>query len=215
MSYIFLFVSMVVSNASMVSGPVREDWVRRYHGPGYGDDYATAMTVDSEGNVYVTGGSFGRPNYHEYTTLKYDRDGNELWSARYHSSYGHVGDDPAAIAVDAMGNVYVTGTICVQALFKGSCTTSAYGTIKYNPQGGLLWAAEYHWPTAGNDFALAIAVDSEGNAFVTGRDAAVSFLFRTPISVRITQRSNTIPGEDRCGPSDTMVQAEASTARTR
>lgn len=103
MSYCFLLASLMLSNAAAPSGPVREAWVRRYHGPGYGDDRPSAIAIDSAGNSYVTGTSFGSPrSYSEYATLKYDSEGNQLWLARYHYPL-YAGDEAKALAVDADG----------------------------------------------------------------------------------------------------------------
>ncbi len=167
MNHCFLLVSSMLSSAGIVSGPVQEAWVRRYHGAGYGDDRAIAVATDSTGNVYVTGSSFGSThNVSEYATIKYDSEGNQLWLARYHFRFNY-GDEPVALALDAGGNAYVTGKACTAAAIKGACTKYAYGTIKYDPQGQLLWAAEYQ-AAGGDGLALAIAVDAAGNSYVTG-----------------------------------------------
>jgi len=46
-------------------------WERRYNGPGNGHDYPTSLFVDNQGNVYVTGDSWGSGTYYDYATIKY------------------------------------------------------------------------------------------------------------------------------------------------
>src|SRR5262249_48332290 len=63
-----------------------QQWVKTYNGPGNQDDEAVAIGLDPSGNVYVTGTSFaGRDPLGEqdYFTIKYDNNGNQLWSQRY------------------------------------------------------------------------------------------------------------------------------------
>jgi len=46
--------------------------VRRYNGPGNGDDLAAALALDNTRNVYVTGRSYGGAGYgFDYATIKY------------------------------------------------------------------------------------------------------------------------------------------------
>ena len=58
---------------------VTEEWVARYDGPASAGDIATAITIDDEGNVYVTGWSYSYETNRDYATVKYDNDGNVLW----------------------------------------------------------------------------------------------------------------------------------------
>ena len=58
-------------------------WVRRYNGPGNGEDEETAMAVDDRGNVYVTGLSFVSAIDYDYATVKYDSAGVEQWVVWY------------------------------------------------------------------------------------------------------------------------------------
>jgi uncharacterized delta-60 repeat protein len=146
------------SSASL--GGVQEGWVARYKGPGL-DDSAQAIALDGSGNVYVTGFSDGAGTGQDYATIKYNSAGQKEWVARYNGP-GSDWDLAQAIAVDASGNVYVTG------FSVGSGTGLDYATIKYNSAGQEQWVARYNGP--GNDFdeGLAIAVDASGNVYVTG-----------------------------------------------
>lgn len=150
-----------------------ELWARIYNGPVNGDDLASAMAVDVAGNVYVTGSSEGalhRIGGHDtptwdYATVKYDKDGNELWVARYDEFYD---DWAAGIALDSDGNVYVTGTSA------GSNGRGDYATVKYDTNGNQLWMARYDGPDNGLDEAFAVTVDSACNVYVAG-DSSHSF----------------------------------------
>jgi len=138
-----------------------ELWVAYYSGPGSYLDYLNAIALDADGSVYVTGGSQRDWEQNDYVTIKYDTDGNELWVARYNCS-GFGWDSAHDIALDADGNVYVTGGS------DQSPDNRDYATIKYDTDGNELWVAHYNGPGNLNDGALAIALDSDGNVYVTG-----------------------------------------------
>ena len=149
-------------------GPV---WVRRYDGSS-GPDNATALFVDTDGNVYVTGTSYGGEDTDDdYATIKYERDDSDNGEAqedrvvRYNGP-GNGKDNAAALTVDAAGNVYVTGSS-----YGGEDTGEDYATVKYDNEGNLRWVARYDGPGNGRDNATALAVDDAGNVYVTGSSA--------------------------------------------
>ncbi len=136
-------------------------WVRRYNGPGNGDDHVYAMALDNAGNVYVTGASYGSGTNHDYATIKYNSAGDTVWVRRYHGPTN--GESFAyAIAVDTAGNTYVTG------MDVGTGSGADYVTIKYNANGDTVWLRRYNGPANNTDGASAIAVDRTGNVYVTG-----------------------------------------------
>ncbi len=51
-----------------------ELWIARYNGPGNDGDAARAMALDSYGNIYVTGGSYGIDTYADFATIKYSQE---------------------------------------------------------------------------------------------------------------------------------------------
>ena len=143
-------------------------WEQRYNGPSNTNDAATALAVDNQGNVYVTGNSEGNGTGADYATVKYDRNGTLLWEQRY-NGLGNQYDSPSALAVDSHGNVYVTGVICPSVDLTGGWCPTDYATLKYASNGTLLWEQRYHGP--GNSLfngASAITVDRQGNVYVTG-----------------------------------------------
>jgi len=137
-------------------------WVRRYNGPGNFRDRASAVVVDSSGNVYMTGYSYGSGTADDYASIKYYPNGDTAWVRRYNGS-GNSGDRAEAIAVDHSGNVYVTG------YSYGSGTADDYATIKYYPDGDTVWVRTYNGPGDSTDHAYAIAVDRSSNVHVTGK----------------------------------------------
>jgi hypothetical protein len=131
-------------------------WAARYNAT---YDYATALAVDGSGNVYVTGYSYGSGTYYDYATIKYNTRGRLRWLARYD---GGIDDYANALAVDASGNVYVTG----ESFHSG--TSSDYGTVKYDDRGIPDWVVRYNGPGNGVDRAFALSLDSSGNVYITG-----------------------------------------------
>jgi uncharacterized delta-60 repeat protein len=145
-----------------------ELWVKKYDGPVAGNlyDEALAITLDASGNVYVTGRSSGSDAEasNDYATVKYDTDGNELWSVRYNGP-GNSIDQALAISVDNANNVYVTGYSAAAA----DETNYDYATIKYDANGNQVWLNRYNGPANQNDQATSLTLDDEGNVYVTGR----------------------------------------------
>lgn len=135
-------------------------WVQRYNGPADNWDAARDLALDASGNVYVTGESYSS-DFFDYVTIKYSPSGTQEWVARYNGQEGS-DDQPAALSVDASGNVYVTGQS------SGSGTFYDYATVKYSPTGTQEWVARYNGPGNTKDSASALGVDGSGNVYVTG-----------------------------------------------
>jgi uncharacterized delta-60 repeat protein len=139
----------------------QQQWLARY--TAYGNDTAYAIALDASGNVYVTGRSPGAGTAEDYATIKYNSAGQQQWVARYNGPANFT-DVAYAIAVDASGNVYVTG----QSDSGGQGSNYDYATIKYNADGQEQWVARYDGPANDGDAAYALAIDGSGNVYVTG-----------------------------------------------
>ncbi|MDD5529268.1 MAG: SBBP repeat-containing protein [bacterium] len=105
-------------------------WVRRYNGSADSTDSATAITLDGNGNVYVTGSSVDSVTGYDYATIKYDSLGDTIWIRRYNGP-GNDFDKANAIVLDEDGNVYVTGYS--DSLY--GFYYADYATIKYTCAG--------------------------------------------------------------------------------
>jgi uncharacterized delta-60 repeat protein len=138
-----------------------QQWAERYNGLGNGYDAPYGVALDDSGNVYVTGSSTGDGTGSDYTTIKYNSDGVQQWAQSYNGP-GNGYDAALAVAVDATGNVYVTGTSTAKNGLT-DCTT-----IKYDTNGNQQWAEIYDGLASGTDYGNSIAVDDSGNVYVTG-----------------------------------------------
>ena len=89
------------------------------------------------------------------------------WVRRYNAP-ANAHEYARAIAVDGTGNVYVSGNSANNANWPYDYD---YLTVKYDTDGDTVWVRTYAGPGApeyNDDYALAIAADDAGNAYVTG-----------------------------------------------
>jgi hypothetical protein len=127
---------------------------------GYSHVHGSAL--GSDGTLFMTGQIFG-PVYpvFSYGTIAIDRNGSTFWTSLYPTTAGPT-SVANAITVDQANNSYVTGYSA------GTNGTNNIVTIKYGPNGNQLWLQSYNGLNEGNDAGNAIAVDKNGNVYVTG-----------------------------------------------
>ena len=129
-----------------------------------GDQYASASTIDGNGNIIVVGSS-NPGSGSDYHVRKFKADGSGLaWEPM---PYVNSGTDVAtAVAVDSAGNIVVTGYTRIGSSYD-------IHTIKYDGgNGGILWQHTYNNSAInGDDWATAIAIDSSDNIYVAGHSA--------------------------------------------
>jgi len=155
-------VLMLLAGASNIfpqpAPPV--DWIRDNISGAAND-----MITDNAGNIYVTGVTYaGSTN--DFYTVKYNSSGVLQWSETYNGA-DNLGDQASSIAIDNLGNVYVTGTANID--YGNTVWTGDYCTIKYNSSGQQQWVKIYSGNTTGRDIPFKVAVDDQGNVVVTGQ----------------------------------------------
>ncbi len=143
-------------------------WQARYDSTG-GHDNPSAIVVDGAGNVHVTGGSVLQQSS-AFATVKYDAQGNELWSRRRASTNGS--DFAGALAVDSSGNVVVIGT---SVRVEGGQEARVWLTVKYDPNGTELWSMEYRGPGRRFEEPRSLVVDPAGNIYVAGSSDGITY----------------------------------------
>lgn len=126
------------------------------------------VKTDSCGNVYVAGNTDSTSNIgnnFNFLIVKYGPGGDTLWVRSYNGidTTSSRDDLVSDMTIDASGNVYVTG----RSMNKYG--NFDYATVKFNTDGVLQWAKRYNAPYNDIDIPYAIAVDKNGNVFVTGQ----------------------------------------------
>jgi hypothetical protein len=158
-------------------------WQDRYNGPDNGDDFATDLVVNAEGSVFVTGASQVPGKDLDMVLLKYNTLGDRQWARHFDEE--NKADAGNALALDASGNVYVTGYITKTDTAGNNpwhmfFINKDYATWKYNRSGVLQWVS-YYGSTGnfydpdekGDDVADRIVIESTGNVYVLGLSPGV------------------------------------------
>ncbi len=129
------------------------------------EDYATSIAIDGAGNVYVTG-------YTNGAFIGNNAGGSDVFIARYGTTgnptfqqFGTASNDYADGIATSGASVYVTGST-----YGSLGGNSAAGNLdvfiaKYDIMGGLAFK---QFGTADYDETTGIAIDSAGNAYVSG-----------------------------------------------
>ena len=84
-------------------------WERFYNGTRGDGDYSNGISVDGDGNAYITGVAYDLNFDFNYMTIKYGSDGTQIWKISYDGGFTHRSDGARAIALDPEGNVIVSG----------------------------------------------------------------------------------------------------------
>ena len=122
---------------------------------------ASAIAVDGQGNVFVTGYSYTDAGVKSITTIKYDALGNKKWIRYYNGTDDEGGAGGRDIAVDAAGNVYVAG----YAEYPG--TGSDLVILKYDNDGTQLSSNRYDG--TGEDEPISMVLDADANIYITAK----------------------------------------------
>jgi len=130
-------------------------WNKLFEDPDIDIGIGWDVDVDASGNVYVAGWAWNGANW-DYLVIKYDAGGSSVWAKPWD---GLSNDLASGVAVDALGNVYVTGSSDVGGV--------GFRTIKYDSGGNLQWSHPYD-EFGNGSIGYDVAVDAAGNVYVTG-----------------------------------------------
>lgn len=123
--------------------------------------YGYAVAIDGANNTYVTGEQYAPATGLDMYVIKYDLNGNMVWSDIYDAGGNESG---YGITVDASGaNIYVIG----RQQDNISLNSDAF-VRKYDAGGTLAWTQVYNSGGANIDIARGAALDGSGNVYAAG-----------------------------------------------
>ncbi len=165
-------------------------WAKRVGGSG--NDIGQNISIDANGNSYITGyyaspsitfGSTTLTNVggNDIFVVKYDASGNVAWAE---TAGGSSNENGMGIATDVGGNTYVTGQFQSSSLTFGATTLTNSGgddyfIVKYNSSGTVVWAKGA--TGASNDVGYNVKVDNNKNPIVVGSFNSSSLTFGTHV----------------------------------
>ncbi|MBK7254404.1 MAG: SBBP repeat-containing protein [Ignavibacteria bacterium] len=132
-------------------------WTKVYRTSPTTHDWGYSVVTDDSLNVYSSGYGI-LPLGNEIVTIKYDLKGNEKWIKKYPT---YEGDylRPTYSAVDKENNLVVVGYSYISNNYD-------FVTLKYTPEGNLLWSRYYN---GGNlDRANSLFIDNQLNILIAG-----------------------------------------------
>ena len=142
-------------------------WTRIF---GYSsEDIANGVALDSSGNIYIGGFSQGafdnqtNAGNGDLCLLKFDDDGNKLWTRIWGAVPWDVGMD---VTIDKNDNIYIAGY--TKGEFDGQTNNGGWDLCmsKFNSSGDKYESKI--WGSGSTDMGYGISSDNQGNIFVTG-----------------------------------------------
>ncbi|HTL81179.1 MAG TPA: T9SS type A sorting domain-containing protein [Bacteroidia bacterium] len=165
------------------------------------------VVTDPAGNCYVVGQygccfptlNFDNISFNatgETFLVKYNANGLAQWGR---TSIGCEAESSNSVALDSLGNIYVTGFFADTTITFGAVTlhnsgSSGYSSdmflVKYNAAGNVIWATSAGGPSY-SDVGNSVFADASGNTYVSGYFDSPSITFGT------TTLANTNPNGGR------------------
>jgi hypothetical protein len=179
-----LIIALLLVSINFVAQVASTQWAVNIGGASY--DQGFSVTTDINNNVYSTGIFRGTVDFdpgpgvftvsavsgaYDIYIVKLDANSNFVWAK---TMGGSLSEYPNTIALNANGDIYLTGYYDGLADFDPSAssyTLQSQGSTdafisKYDNNGNFIWAKSFG--STSNDVSWSLAVDLNGNSIITG-----------------------------------------------
>jgi uncharacterized delta-60 repeat protein len=184
MKSLIIAFSMLIVSVSCYTQSITKQWVRTYNGPSNAYDYSGEAVVDNSGNIYVCGQSDSSGTGQDIILMKYNSAGVRLWLQRYNGPANNNDSPTGGLVVDNSGNAYVAGT--------SWGANNDYVLIKYNSSGVFQWAARFNGSAGIADQLNDVALDNNGNIYVTGHAVFNDGLLNDYLTIKYNSNGDTL-----------------------
>lgn len=141
------------------------------------DDFPRGIVIDSSGNTYVCGETYGSlfatvSGTADIFIAKYNLTGTQVWAKQLNSAYPGITsaaayDNCYGIAIDSSNTYLYIGGYTQGSLFGTTAGGTDFYAAKLNSSdGSLVWG--YQYGTTGNDRAYNVTIDSSSNVYLFG-----------------------------------------------
>jgi Big-like domain-containing protein len=157
-------------------------WTNHYSRDG--NEILSAMTLDRDGNIIVTGDSMSPT--HLYVTVKYSNAGIPLWTNLLPTPNYQGGNVPDVLT-DVAGNIFVLG-----GSPSADVGNADFTIVKLSPAGTLLWTNRFFDISTGNSAPGGIEVDNAGNFYFAGHSTGPGGMNKDFVTVKYAGNGNAI-----------------------
>ncbi len=159
---IFTLLLLNIFNLNSSAQAPQKIWDSFFNGALNGKDESNNILTDSSGNAFITGTSFQTFSGGNFTTVKYNTGGTQLWVDHFSNTQASCKNYGKCLVMDKWQNVYAVGTTALNDGDLAIC--------KYNSN-GRIWAKNYepYWFTTYEDYGIDMDVDSSGNFYAIAR----------------------------------------------
>jgi uncharacterized delta-60 repeat protein len=173
----------------IIPGGVELGWIQPYAGTGAGEGRAVALEISGTAAVasFVAGYTTNAGNRDIYL-MKFNNAGAAAWTNPVViNGPGNGNDEAVAVAVDASGDVYISGYVTV-----GAGNTDVY-VAKFSGMNGVsLWSRTFAGSAAGADAAVGLVLEGASNVVIGGYTRSIAGTGNDFFAAKLSQAAGTV-----------------------